>query len=70
MELYFQGAVRQDCRIAAYPNYEVMKEKGLLTPGYKPKVSLLFIDLDLDTSDFNQGGTRTVSQQLEALKSS
>jgi hypothetical protein len=59
MQLYFQGALRQDCRVAAYPNYDRIAEKGLITAEHKPKASLLFIDLDLEIYDY---------EHLSALK--
>ena len=45
--LHFEGALRQDCQISAYPKYDAMIEKGQLIPTYKSKVNLLFVDLDL-----------------------
>jgi hypothetical protein len=45
--LFYKGALRQDCRLAIYPNYERMAETGSVTPEYKPKPNHLFIDLDL-----------------------
>jgi hypothetical protein len=70
--LFYQGALRQDCRLAVYPNYEVMAEKGLLTSGYRPKPSHLFIDLDLTTFANDQhkldlalkGTLRNISREL------
>jgi hypothetical protein len=47
--LFFQGALRQDCRIASYPNYEAIAESTPITPAPRPKPSHLFIDLDLAT---------------------
>src|SRR5215213_852146 len=47
--LYFQGALRVDCRIAIYSNYEELAKRGCLPLGYKPKPCHLFIDLDLAT---------------------
>jgi hypothetical protein len=44
---YYEGALRQDCKINAYPRYDELVEKSLLPTTYKPKVSLLFVDLDL-----------------------
>lgn len=48
--LFFQGSLmRQDCKIAVYPNYEQMVIDGFYAPGYCPKPTHLFIDLDLAT---------------------
>jgi hypothetical protein len=47
--LFFQGTLRQDCRLACYPNYEELAKNRAITPHCKPKPSHLFIDLDLTT---------------------
>ena len=44
---YYEGALRQDCKINAYPKYDELVEESLLPITHKPKVSLLFLDLDL-----------------------
>lgn len=49
--LYYQGAMREDCRIALYPNYEEMAKMGLLSVGFRPRPTHLFIDLDV--KEFN-----------------
>jgi hypothetical protein len=51
---YFLGALRKDCRLACYPNYEEMVKEGLITSGYRPKPSHIFIDLDLSTFKGNR----------------
>jgi hypothetical protein len=45
--LYFKGALRVDCKLAIYSNYEELAKTGCLPPGYKPRPTHLFIDLDL-----------------------
>jgi hypothetical protein len=50
---YYEGALRKNCRIGAYPKYDNLIEKGLLSPTYKPKPTQLFIDLDLSSFDNN-----------------
>jgi hypothetical protein len=49
--VYFKAALRQDCRIAVYPNYEKLIEDGVLPTEYKPKPAHIFIDLDLNNFD-------------------
>jgi hypothetical protein len=47
--LYCRGALRRDCRISCYPNYQAIAESNPKTPPmYRPKVAHLFIDLDLN----------------------
>jgi hypothetical protein len=45
--LYFEGALRKDCKISAYLKYEDLVKNGTLPSTYRPKPTLLFIDLDL-----------------------
>jgi|SRR5215217_4556957 len=47
--LYFQGALRADCKLACYANYEAIAFSDPNTPTLKPKPTHLFIDLDLAT---------------------
>jgi hypothetical protein len=63
LKSYYQGALRQDCKISAYTKYEDLLGKSLLPHTYKPRISLLFVDLDLQS--FGQGNEK---QQLEELK--
>jgi len=52
--LYFEGALRKDCKISAYPKYEDLVKNGTLLPTYRPKPTLLFIDLDLSNFGRNK----------------
>jgi hypothetical protein len=45
--LYFEGALRADCRLAIYSNYQELAKLGHFPLGYLPKATHLFIDLDL-----------------------
>jgi hypothetical protein len=58
--LFIQGALRQDCYLSVYPNYEEIIKNGSITPDYLPKPDHIFIDLDLkqfgnDINKLNQG---------------
>lgn len=58
--LYIQGALRQDCYLSVYPNYEELVKNGSITPDYLPKPDHLFFDLDLkqfgnDINKLNHG---------------
>jgi hypothetical protein len=44
--LYYRAALFEDCRINAYPDFERMKQEGLLPQNYKPKPNHLMIDID------------------------
>jgi hypothetical protein len=50
--LYYKGALGQDCRLAIYPNFERMQEKGYqnLGPSHIPDQLLIDIDLDGDVN--------------------
>jgi hypothetical protein len=61
--LYFNSALRQDCRLAIYANYEELIKTGRLGPNWKPIPNHLFIELD--AKDF--GGN--LGQLNAALKS-
>lgn len=45
--LYYQGALRVDCKLAIYSNYQELAKLGHFPLGYKPRPTHLFIDLDL-----------------------
>jgi hypothetical protein len=47
--LFYQGALRADCKLACYPNYEAIAPLEPNTPTLKPKPTHLYIDLDLAT---------------------
>ena len=47
--VYYKAALYEDCRINAYPDFDVLKQRGYLPPDYKPKPDHLFIDLDRAT---------------------
>jgi hypothetical protein len=58
--LYIQGALRQDCYLSVYPNYEELLKNDSITPDYLPKPDHVFIDLDAkqfgnDINKLNQG---------------
>jgi len=44
--LFYQGALRADCKLACYPNFDFLDPK---TPTSRPKPTHLYIDLDLAT---------------------
>ena len=70
--LYYRGALRADCKIAIYSNYEELAKNGRLPLGYKPKPCHLFIDLDLASFDGDKdrldlalkGTLKNIKQQL------
>lgn len=45
--LHYEGALRADCRISCYANYEELAKRGLIAQEFRPKVSHLFMELDL-----------------------
>lgn len=65
---YFEGAFGKDCRIAAYPyiiKKEEKEEEGelLLNRNCKRKVSILFVDLDLQDYNNNERELNTALQE-------
>lgn len=53
--LYFEGALRKDCKISAYTKYEELTKIGALPSTYRPKPIQLFIDLDLSSFGGDKG---------------
>jgi hypothetical protein len=43
---YFKSALYEECRINAYPDFEVMKQNKMISQDYKPVPNHIFIDLD------------------------